>query len=91
MRHRIRMAWTDINGYICLRGNMLEQLFRTHLHAVHVRDSMSAFHVIHYIEVAHFIIRSTAVLKKDRYLVLISHLAGIRKHANNVCVNSFML
>lgn len=60
------MIWTDRNGNTGLSWNMLKQLLGTCLHAIHVRDDMFAVHVVHYIEVAHFIIRGTTVDKREK-------------------------
>lgn len=61
MHHGVCVIWTDSDGNIGLRWNMLKQLFGACLHAIHVRDDMFAVHVVHYIEVAHFIFRGTTV------------------------------
>lgn len=74
MHPRVHMTWTDSDGNIGLSWNMLKQLFGTCLHAVHVGDGMFAVHVVHYIEVAHFIIRGTAADKtemtRDEYSII---------------------
>lgn len=59
MHHRVHLPWTDRNGNICLSWNILKKLFGASLHAVHEGVGMFAVHVVHYIEVAHFIIGST--------------------------------
>lgn len=62
------MTWTDRDGNTGLNRDMLKQLFGASLHAVHVGDGMFAVHVVHYIEVAHFIIRGTSAGKTERYV-----------------------
>ncbi len=56
MYHGIHMSGADSDGNVGLSWNMLKQLFGASLHAVEVGDGMFPVHVVHYIEVAHFII-----------------------------------
>lgn len=74
LHHRVQMTWTDSDRDISLARNMLKQFFGARLHAVHVGDGMFAVHVVHYIEVAHFIIRGTTADKTEKHRGLISHL-----------------
>lgn len=67
------MTWTDRDGYISLSWNMLKKFFGASLHAVLRGDDMSAVRVVHYIEVAHFIIRGTAAEKKKKNRKEINH------------------
>ena len=60
------MSWTDRNGNVGLRWNMLKKLLGAGLHAVHVGDGMFTVHVVHYVEVAHFILRGTTADKTER-------------------------
>lgn len=64
MHHRVHITWADSDGSICLSWNMLKQLSGASLHAVHVWDGMFAVHVVHNVEIAHFIIRGTTVEKQ---------------------------
>lgn len=73
MHHRVHMTWTDSYGNIGLSWNMLKQLFGARLHAVHVGDGMFAVHVVHYIEVAHFIIRGTTADKTKKWVEYITN------------------
>lgn len=60
------MTWTDGDGYIGLSWNMLKKFVGAGLHAVLGRDDMFAVRVVHYIEVAHFIIRGTTADKTEK-------------------------
>lgn len=66
MHHRVYISWTDSDGHVGFIWNMLEQLFGAWLHAGHVGDGVSAVHVVHYVEVAHFISRGSPAHKTKK-------------------------
>lgn len=66
MHHGVHMTWTNSDGNIGLSWNMLKQLFGASLHAIHVGDDIFAVHVVHYIEVAHFISRGTTADQRKK-------------------------
>lgn len=68
MHPGIHVTWTDRDGNICLSWNMPKQLFRASLHAAHIGNGMFSVHVVHYIEVAHFITRSATADKKETHV-----------------------
>lgn len=51
----VHVVWTDGDGDVGLGGNMLKKLFGTRVHAAHVGHGMLSVHVVHDVEVAHFI------------------------------------
>lgn len=57
MHHGVHVSWTERYGIVGLCWNILKELFGASLHAVHIGDGMFAVHEVHYVEVAHFIIR----------------------------------
>lgn len=62
----VHVVWTDSDGNVGLSWNMLKKLFGTWVHTAHVGNGMFSVHIVHYIEVAHFIIGGgTAGEKKD--------------------------
>lgn len=83
MHHRVHMTGADSNGNIGLSWNMLKQVFGASLHAVHVGDGMFAVHVVHYIEVAHFIIRCTTAERTEKIQLSLFYMQKGRR-----CVNS---
>lgn len=64
--HHVHVIWTDRDGNVGLCWNMLKQLSEARISTAHVGDCMSAVHVVHDVEVAHFIIRCTPVDKRQR-------------------------
>lgn len=53
---RVHVVWTDRDGNVGLSWNMLKKLFGTRVHAAHEGNGVFSVHIVHYIEVAHFII-----------------------------------
>lgn len=68
------MTWTDSDGNIGLSWNVLEQILGAGTHAVHVGDGMFALHVVHYIEVAHFIVRGTAAENTENTSLMVMQI-----------------
>lgn len=63
MLHRHHMVWTDRDGSIGLRRDVLEQLTTAVISAVHVRHTMDVVHVVHDVEITHLIIGGASVRK----------------------------
>lgn len=57
VHHRVHVSWTDWDGDISLCWYILKQLCRARLHAVHEGDGVFTVHVVHNVEVTHFILR----------------------------------
>lgn len=66
MHHGMHMVWTDSNWNVCLSWDMLKQFFGARLHAIHEGDDMLVVHVVHYVKVAHLIIRRTTAERIEK-------------------------
>lgn len=60
MTHRHHLVRADGDGDVGFSRNVSEQIAGAVVHAVHVRLSMLAFHVVHDVKVAHLVIGSAA-------------------------------
>lgn len=67
MPHRHQLVRADGNGDIGFGGNVSEQTAAAVLHAVHVRQSMLAVHVVHDVEVTHLVVGSATGKKEKEY------------------------
>lgn len=65
---RVHHVWTDGNGKVGLSWDMLKKLFGTRVHTAHEGNGMFSVHIVHYIEVAHFIIGGGPARKKKVWL-----------------------
>lgn len=65
MHHRHYFVWTDSNRDVGFSRNASEQTSAAVVHAVHVRHSMLAVHVVHDVEVTHLITGSATGEKKE--------------------------
>lgn len=64
MLHGHHMVWSDRDGNIGLRRDVLEQLTTAVISTVHVRHSMGVVHVVHDVEVTHLITGGASVRKE---------------------------
>lgn len=67
MHHRHHLVRGDGNGDIGFGRNVSEKTAAAVVHAIHVRQSMLAVHVVHDVEVTHLVVGSTTGKKEMEY------------------------